>query len=85
MQEAKGILLSNCDALIDFLESIEHFMNRLDIYIHIPPTHAMNEIVVKILVEIISTLAVVTEQLKQQRSGGSVLDDVLLLLNAVGA
>ena len=81
MQAAKG-RVSNCDALIDLLESIEHFVNRLDIYTRIPPTPAMDEIVVKILVELISTLALVIEELKQKRSSESVLVDVLRLLNA---
>ena len=79
MQAAKGTI-SNCDALVDLLESIEHFLNRLDIYTRIPPTPAMDEIVVKILVELISTLGSVTEELKQRRSSLSVFADVKLLL-----
>ena len=72
MQAAKG-MISNCDALIDLLESIGQFLNRLDIYTRVPPTPTMDEIVVKILVELISTLGVVTEELKQRRSSESVL------------
>jgi len=72
MQAAKGII-SNCEALIDLLESIEHFLNRLDIYTRIPATPAIDEIVVKILVELISTLGLVTEELKQRRSSESFL------------
>jgi hypothetical protein len=37
------------DALVDLLESIEHFMGRLDIYINFPPTSptaVMGEIIV---------------------------------------
>ena len=81
IQAAKGII-SNCDALIDLLESIEHFLNRLNIYTLIPPTLAMDEIVVKILVELISTLALVTEKLKQRRSSESVVASVFLSLSA---
>jgi len=81
MQAAKGII-SNCEALIDLLESIEHFVNRLDIYTRIPPTPAMDEIVDKILVELISTLGLVTEELKQRRSSESVLANILRFLNA---
>jgi len=77
IQSAKGII-SNCDALVNLLESIEHFLNRLNIYTRIPPTPAMDEIVVKILVELISTLALVTEELKQRRSSESVLADASL-------
>jgi len=77
IQSAKG-KISKCDALVDLLESIEHFLNRLNIYTRIPPTPAMDEIVVKILVELISMLALVTEELRQRRSSESVLADVLL-------
>ena len=77
IQSAKGII-SNCDALVDLLESIEHFLNRLNIFTRIPPTPAIDEIVVKVLVELISTLALVTGELKQRRSSESVLADVLL-------
>ena len=81
MQAAKGII-SNCEALVDLLESIEQFVSRLDIYTRIPPTPATDEIVVKILVELISTLALVTEELKQRRSSEFVFVNVLRLLNA---
>ena len=82
MQAAKGII-SNCDTLVDLLESIEHFLSRLDIYTRIPPTPAINEIVVKILAELISTLGLVTEELKQRRSSKFVVANILLLLTAV--
>ena len=75
IQSAKGII-SNCDALIDLLESIEHFLNRLNIYTRTSATPAMDEMIVRILVELISTLALVTAELKQRRSSESDLDDV---------
>ena len=71
-QAAKGVI-SSYDTLADLLESIEHFVSRLDIYTRIPPVPAMDEIVVKILVELISTLALVTKELKQRRSSESIL------------
>ena len=74
IQSAKGTL-SNCDALIDLLESIEHFLNRLNIYTRTSTTPAMDEMMVRILVELISTLALVTAELKQRRSSESDLDD----------
>ena len=73
-------MISDCDALVDLLESIEHFLNRLNTYTRTPLTPAMDEIVAKILVELISTLALVTEELKQRRSSESVLANVLLYL-----
>jgi len=71
-------MISDCDSLVDLLESIEHFLNRLDIYTQIPPTPTIDEMVDKILVELISTLALVTKRLKQRRSSESILTDVRL-------
>jgi len=69
-QAAKGVI-SSFDALVDLLESIEYFLKRLDIYTRIPATPAMDEIVVKILVELLTTLALATRELKQGRSSES--------------
>jgi hypothetical protein len=70
-QAFKGVS-SDLDALEDLLESIEHFLNRLDIYTKVPPTPAMTEIIVKIMVELLSTLALATKQIKQGRPSESV-------------
>jgi hypothetical protein len=56
------------DAIVDLLETIEHLINQLDIYTRVPPTGAMAEMLVKIIVELISTLALVTKQIKHMRS-----------------
>jgi hypothetical protein len=45
--------------------------NACDIYIKIPPTTAMTEIVVKIIVELLSRLAVAAKQMKQGQPGES--------------
>ena len=75
-QAANGVM-SSYDALVDLLESTEHLLNRLDIYMRVPPTPAMDEIVLKIMVELLSTLALATKELKRGRSSGSFLADVL--------
>jgi len=75
-QAAKGVITS-CDVLADLLESIGHFVDRLSIYTRIDLMPELDEIVIKILVELISTLGLVTEKLKQRRSSESVLADVL--------
>jgi hypothetical protein len=56
------------------LESFGHFLNRLEIYTEIPPTQAMNEMVVKILVEMLSTLASTTKETKQGKLSESIVD-----------
>ena len=75
-QAFKGVS-SDLDALVDLLESIEHFLNRLDIYTKVPPTPAMTEIIVKIMVELLATLALVTKQIKQGRPSEFVFADLL--------
>ena len=70
---------SSYDALVDLLESIEHFMSRLDIYTRVPSTGAMTEIIVKIMVETISTLALVTKQVKQKRPSAYIIINLSLV------
>jgi hypothetical protein len=65
------------DALIDLLESIEQFVNPLDIYTQIPFTPAMVEIVITIIVELISILALVTKELKQRGSSKCIVAAVI--------
>ena len=58
-------------ALFDLLESIEKFLNRLEIYTKIPHTSTMTEMLVKILVELLYVLALATNQIKQGRPSKS--------------
>ena len=60
------------DALIELLESIEHILYRLDIYTRITPTVALTELLVKILVELLSTLALATKEVKQGKPSESI-------------
>ena len=55
------------DALVDIFECIENFLRRLSIYTKIPPTPAMTDMVIKIMVELITVLALATKQMKQGR------------------
>jgi hypothetical protein len=68
------------DALVDLLESMEHFLNRLDIYTEVPPTVHMTEMIVKILVELLSTLAMATKEIKQGKPSESIFGEVLYYL-----
>jgi hypothetical protein len=81
-QAFKGVT-ADFDAPVDFLESIELFLKRLDIYTKVAPTPAMNEIVVKIMVELLSTLALVTKQIKQGRPSEFVFSDCVARLNGI--
>ena len=76
MNQASQGVISSFDALVELLESIERFLSRLDIYTRITPTPSINEIVVKILAELLSTFALVTKELKQGRLSESFLADL---------
>jgi hypothetical protein len=65
-QVSNGII-SSFDILADLLESIENFVGRLKIYTRISPTPELDAIVVQIIVELISTLALVTKKLRRRR------------------
>ena len=61
------------DALVDLFASFDNFLSRLSIYAGIPPTSALTDVLVKIIVELISTLALATKQVKQGRFSEFVL------------
>lgn len=73
---------SNRDALVDLLESIERIVRRIDIYTRVPLTSSMDEMVLDIIAELLSMLALATKRLKKGRSSESVLAHVLPLLSA---
>ena len=65
-QAVKDVSVSY-DALVDLFASFENFLGRLSIYTGIPPTPALTNILVKIIVELLSTLGLATKQVKQGR------------------
>ena len=76
-QAAKRVDSSN-DILVELLESIENFLKRLAIYTQIPPTAASDEMVVKIMMELLSTIALATKGFEKERSSESFVTGVLL-------
>jgi hypothetical protein len=70
-------MVDSYDALVDLVEGIGHFLKRLNIYTEIPPTPAMDELVVKTMMELLSALAFATNEFKQGRSSESILADIL--------
>ncbi|KAN0133567.1 hypothetical protein V8E53_008735, partial [Lactarius tabidus] len=75
--------------LIDIFERIENFFRRLEIYTDVPPTPAMTDMMVKIMVEVLDILATATKEIKQSRfkkflkrvAGSTKLDDGLQKLD----
>ena len=83
-QATKGVKLvkTSYKPLLGLLESIELLLRHLYIYTQIPPTPDMDEMVVKIMAEILVTLALMTKDLNQGRPSESNLPDVLNKLKA---
>ena len=55
------------DTLVDIFERIEKFFRRLRVYTEAEPTSEMMDIIVQIMVEVLSILGIVTEEIKQSR------------------
>jgi hypothetical protein len=62
------------------LESIGHFLSRLEIYTEIPPTEAMDKMIVKILAVVLSTLASATKETKQGKLSESIVGEGIYYL-----
>ena len=60
------------DKLVDVFNRIEHFFRRLEIYTGVTPTTAMTDIIVEILVEVLTILAVATKEVKRGRFSESI-------------
>ena len=60
-------MTSSYEALLDLFECLGNFLKRLEIYTTIPPTPIMTDIVIKIMVELLSVLALATNQIRQGR------------------
>ena len=65
-QAASGVT-SSYDALLDLFDCLGNFLKRLEIYTTIPPTPIITDIIIKIMVELLSVLALATKQIKQGR------------------
>jgi hypothetical protein len=59
--------VSSRDKLIDLFIRIEHFFRRLELYSGITPTIAMMDVIVDIMVEVLSILAIATKEAKLGR------------------
>jgi hypothetical protein len=55
------------DKLVELFSRIERFFSRLEIYTDITPTTAMTAIIIDIMVEILSILAIATKEVKNGR------------------
>jgi len=68
-QAVRDVRASN-STIIDIFERMESFFLRLEVYIEVQPTTEMKNIIIKILVEVLSTLAIATNEVNQGRTSG---------------
>ena len=76
-QAAKDVRASQ-DILIELFGRMEFFFKRLEAYIKVRPTTAMTDIIVKIVVEVISILGIVTKEIRQGRLSMPFLVEIFL-------
>lgn len=75
---AKDVATS-IDALVDLFDRIESFFKRIEIYVDVPPTEAMTDLIIKIMVEVLGILTVATREMKQGSASELVLRDDIVL------
>jgi hypothetical protein len=74
-QTAKSVPASY-GALVEIFDCVENFLLRLRIYTEIKePRKALTEVVIKIMAELISVLALATKQIKDGKLSTFILDD----------
>jgi hypothetical protein len=66
-QAAKVNSASQATLAIIF-DRIVNFFRRLETYVKLPPISGMTEVIVKIVVEVLSILAIATKEIKQSRA-----------------
>jgi hypothetical protein len=67
VSQAVGDVSTSYDALVDLFQSIGGFLSRLHIYTRIPLMPAMSDVMVKIMAEVLCTLALATKQASRGR------------------
>ena len=66
-QAAKDVRASQ-GTLIDIFERMENFFRRLEVYTEVTATTEMMDIIMKIMVEVVTILGIVTEEIRQGRT-----------------
>jgi hypothetical protein len=59
------------EVLINIFMRIESFFKRLESYTEVRPTDAMTDVIVRIMIEVLSILAIATKEIKRGRSSES--------------
>jgi hypothetical protein len=68
--------------LIELFSRVEYFFKRLDTYTAVPPTAAMTDIIVEIMVAVLSFLALATKEVKRGRICTSIHRIVVIVIDS---
>ena len=79
-QAARGVT-SSYDTLLSLFECLGNFLKRLEVYTTIPHTPMMMDLIIKIMIELLSVLALATKQIKQGRFSEYAVKYTPLMLN----
>ena len=63
------------DALLEIFERIENAFKRLETYTELPPTKEMTDIIIKVMVEVLLILALMTKEFEHGKLSELALDD----------
>jgi hypothetical protein len=64
--------MSSQETLIGIFSRVEYYFKRLEIYTSVPTSAAMGGIMMDIMVEVISFLAIATKEVKRGRTSESI-------------
>ena len=65
--------------LIDVFSRVQYYFKRLEIYTNVPATDAMRDMMVDIMIEVISFLAIATKEVKRGRASQLILGLIAVL------
>jgi hypothetical protein len=60
------------DLLLGIFERLENIFKRLEIYIEVPRTSGMTDVILKVMVEVLCILAIATKEIHQRRASESI-------------
>jgi hypothetical protein len=80
ISQAAEAVLDGQGALVELFERIGNVLSRLEIYTDVSPTVEMTEITVKLMVEVLSILAIATREIERAKASECISRDGRLLL-----
>jgi hypothetical protein len=66
---------NSLDALAELFEHIDKFLRRLDTYTKVPQTSEIQEVIVKVMIEVLSVLGIATKLIEQGTSSELIISD----------